>query len=81
MQAENQLSDDGSKRFWTVIATNIGDPNIYKGAFAVIVAVAIYIFANGNEVRMGTYWLLGLGAGFVLQRTRLCFASGFRDIF
>jgi uncharacterized membrane protein YedE/YeeE len=81
MQAENQLSDDGSKRFWTVIATNIGDPNIYKGAFAVIVAVAIYIFANGNEIRMGTYWLLGLGAGFVLQRTRLCFASGFRDIF
>ncbi len=45
------------------------------------VAVGVYFFADANEALMGTFWVLGLAFGFVLQRSRFCFASGFRDIF
>ena len=34
-----------------------------------------------TEAVLGTLWLLALGAGFTLQRSRFCFASAFRDLF
>ncbi|MCK6578476.1 MAG: YeeE/YedE family protein [Anaerolineae bacterium] len=62
-------------------ALNFGGPRAVRGALALAAAVAVYYFAAGNEVRMGTFWVLGLAFGFVLQRSRFCFASAFRDIF
>lgn len=56
-------------------------PNLVWGAVAIAIAIGIYFFANSNEALMGTFWVLGLTFGFVLQRSRFCFASGFRDIF
>lgn len=63
------------------ITTNLGRPKVILGILAIAIAVAIYFYASSNEARMGTFWVLGLAFGFVLQRSRLCFASAFRDIF
>lgn len=46
-------------------------------------ALALWILAsaavsNGN---LAVYWLFGLAFGMILQRSRLCFASAFRDLF
>jgi hypothetical protein len=53
----------------------------WQGLVAVLIAVAVYLFAHSNETRMGLFWVLGLAFGVVLQRSRLCFASAFRDVF
>lgn len=51
-------------------------------AFAVLVAaVAMAVVLSRNEAVLASLWLLGMGAGFTLQRSRFCFASAFRDIF
>ncbi len=53
----------------------------WQGLIAVLIAIGIYIFANSNETRMGLFWVIGLAFGAILQRSRLCFASAFRDVF
>lgn len=53
----------------------------WQGLIVVLIAVGVYAFAASNEARMGLFWVLGLAFGAVLQRTRLCFASAFRDVF
>ncbi|MBZ0286259.1 MAG: YeeE/YedE family protein, partial [Anaerolineae bacterium] len=53
----------------------------WQGIIAVLIAIGVYAFANANETRMGLFWVLGLAFGVVLQRSRLCFASAFRDVF
>ena len=35
----------------------------------------------GIDQEMAVFWAFGLAFGFVLQRSRFCFASAFRDIF
>jgi len=55
--------------------------HIWAGLLALVGAVGIYLFANANDPQMALFWVLGLSFGFVLQRSRFCFASGFRDIF
>jgi uncharacterized membrane protein YedE/YeeE len=45
------------------------------------VVVAILIGAAQLDRNMALFWAFGLGFGFVLQRSRFCFASAFRDIF
>src|SRR5919202_3660672 len=50
-------------------------------AVAVGVALAVLVLAQRVEARLALYWTLGLGAGLVLQRGRLCFAGAFRDLF
>ena len=46
-----------------------------------LVALVILVLAQRVEARLAVYWALGLGAGLVLQRGRLCFAGAFRDLF
>ncbi|HEX6513670.1 MAG TPA: YeeE/YedE family protein [Chloroflexota bacterium] len=43
--------------------------------------LAIALLALFISVEMGVFWLLGMAFGFILQRSRLCFASAFRDLF
>lgn len=62
-------------------STNTIRRNTWVGLLAVIIAVAVYFYATSNEARMGVFWVLGLAFGFVLQRSRFCFASSFRDVF
>jgi uncharacterized membrane protein YedE/YeeE len=50
----------------------------------VLVAVAVLVLAvamGRTEGALAALWVLGMAAGFTLQRSRFCFASAFRDIF
>ncbi len=47
----------------------------------IVFLVTIYFIANNLGQTLQIFWLIGLSVGFVLQRSRLCFASGFRDLF
>lgn len=51
------------------------------GLIAALIAVAILLIANNIDGQMGLFWTFGLAFGAVLQRSRFCFASAFRDIF
>jgi uncharacterized membrane protein YedE/YeeE len=51
------------------------------GILALLVAAAIVLLAAAVSSEMAIFWAFGLGFGFVLQRSRFCFASAFRDIF
>lgn len=56
-------------------------PNVRMGFLAVVAAVLLWMFATSIDTEMGLFWGYGLAFGFVLQRSRFCFASAFRDIF
>src|SRR5713101_7313646 len=59
-----------------------GIPRQSLVAVAVLVlATGLAILMSGTEAVLAPLWLLGMGAGFVLQRSRFCFASAFRDLF
>lgn len=51
------------------------------GAVALLLAAAVAALTSRADQRAGLFWLFGLGFGFVLQRSRFCFASAFRDLF
>ncbi len=55
--------------------------NLLSGAAAAGAALAILVSAASSERLLGVSWLFGLAFGFVLQRSRFCFASAFRDLF
>jgi uncharacterized membrane protein YedE/YeeE len=55
--------------------------NIRFGILATLAAVAILFLAAAVSSEMALFWAFGLTFGFVLQRSRFCFASAFRDIF
>jgi len=44
-------------------------------------ALALAIIMSQREAALASLWLLGMAAGFTLQRSRFCFASAFRDVF
>ncbi len=46
-----------------------------------LVPIAIYLLALGGGVSLATFFAVGSAVGFTLQRARLCFVSGFRDLF
>lgn len=56
-------------------------PNIRMGILALLVAAAVVLLAAAVSSEMAVFWTFGLAFGFVLQRSRFCFASAFRDIF
>ncbi|MBI2867524.1 MAG: YeeE/YedE family protein [Chloroflexi bacterium] len=49
------------------------------GALGLLVAAVIYVL-NRGQADLVVMWLFGLAFGFVLQRSRFCFASSFRDL-
>jgi uncharacterized protein len=48
---------------------------VAAAAFIILVAMA------ASDRLLAVFWLFGLAFGFVLQRSRFCFASAFRDLF
>src|SRR5262245_55036300 len=53
--------------------------NIARGVAAV--ALVILVGMASSDRLLAVFWLFGLAFGFVLQRSRFCFASAFRDLF
>ena len=53
---------------------------LISGAFIFISLIATW-FLSSIDQQFAAIWLLSNVAGFVLQRSRFCFASGFRDLF
>ncbi|MDR7548418.1 MAG: YeeE/YedE family protein [Armatimonadota bacterium] len=51
------------------------------GAAALLVSAVVARLTARTDARAATFWLFGLAFGFVLQRSRFCFASAFRDLF
>ncbi len=43
--------------------------------------LAIYYAALQERVSLAIFWSVGIAVGFTLQRARLCFVSGFRDLY
>jgi uncharacterized membrane protein YedE/YeeE len=54
---------------------------VWMGLIAVAAALTILLAASRFDQDMALFWAFGLAFGFVLQRSRFCFASAFRDIF
>ncbi len=51
------------------------------GLVVMALAGLVLLLAARIEREMAVFWLFGLAFGFVLQKSRFCFASAFRDIF
>jgi uncharacterized protein len=51
------------------------------GVAAAAVAFTILVATASSDRLLAVFWLFGLAFGFVLQRSRFCFASAFRDLF
>ena len=59
-----------------------GVPLQSAAALGVLVAaIVLAIVMSRTEAALAPLWLLGIAAGFTLQRSRFCFASAFRDLF
>lgn len=54
---------------------------LMMGAMAAAGAFVILVGAASSERLVAVFWLFGLAFGFVLQRSRFCFVSAFRDLF
>jgi hypothetical protein len=52
-----------------------------RAAIAWAAAALVFVWAHSVDTQYSMYWVFGLGFGFVLQRSRFCFASAFRDLF
>ena len=46
-----------------------------------LAAGVVYLAAHSVDTQFSMFWVFGLAFGFVLQRSRFCFASAFRDVF
>lgn len=51
------------------------------GLLALVGAALVVMVAGGTTFTLPVFWAFGLGYGFVLQRSRFCFAASFRDLF
>jgi uncharacterized protein len=55
--------------------------SIACGVAAAAAAFGILVGSASIDRLLAVFWLFGLAFGFVLQRSRFCFASAFRDLF
>ena len=77
-----------SRSFLQTVANELGysqgvtlGSRVRAGLAASAAALVILFIAGQFGNQMGLFWTFGLAFGFVLQRSRFCFASAFRDIF
>ena len=64
------------------ISTNKSwDLQIVLGIFSLFISILIGYLLTQSKGVVGIIWVLSIFAGFTLQKSRLCFASAFRDIF
>ncbi len=55
--------------------------HILWGLLALVVAVIVLLIYSNVNSTLAVFWVFGLGYGFVVQRSRFCFTSAFRDLF
>lgn len=55
--------------------------NVALGLLAATGAFVILMTTASSDRLLAVFWLFGLAFGFVLQRSRFCFTSAFRDLF
>ena len=56
--------------------------NLLFGLLAFVVALLVALLYYTNiKASLAIFWLFGLGYGIVIQRSKFCFASAFRDLF
>lgn len=53
----------------------------WGGIAGLAAAILVAAFLNQTALRLAVFWLFGLGFGFILQRSRFCFAAAFGDLF
>ena len=63
------------------IASRARASNLALGFTAAAAAFVILVGMALSDRLLAVFWLFGLAFGFVLQRSRFCFASAFRDLF
>ncbi len=51
------------------------------GAVVVLASALLALVMSPSDARLPYLWVFGMAAGFTLQRSRFCFASGFRDLY
>lgn len=78
-ESTSQATLAGALKPWPLVQALT--PNVRMGLLATGVAVVILLIAAAIDQEMGRFWVFGLAFGFVLQRSRFCFAAAFRDIF
>ena len=88
MRAESESRTPETKSVLVAFACSLGytekvtfEKSVRLGLLALAVAVAILLLATGLGGEMALFWAFGMAFGFVLQRSRFCFASAFRDVF
>lgn len=65
----------------TFVAPRQIDRQTASGVGAVIAIVVVYVVALQGERALPVFWVVGVAFGFIVQRSRFCFVSGFRDLF
>ncbi len=74
-QVSNRVLTTGARdRWWANWRT-------WGGIAGLAVAVLVATTLNAATLKMAVFWGFGLSFGFILQRSRFCFASAFRDLF
>lgn len=56
----------------------------WQPSLALLVLAAagvVALWAGRADAQLAVFWLIGMAFGFVLQRSRFCFTSAFRDLF
>lgn len=81
MQARGSLSRGSFAESLGYTTGKVDRRRFWQGLVAILIAIVVYLYANSNGVQMGVFWVIGLAFGAILQRSRLCFASAFRDLF
>ena len=71
--AQRSVRSSTASRAWSF--------NIARGVTAAAAAFVILVGTASVDRLLAVFWLFGLAFGFVLQRSRFCFASAFRDLF
>jgi uncharacterized membrane protein YedE/YeeE len=56
-------------------------PQLIAGAVVLVASLLVSRVMGATAPVLAPLWLLGMLAGFTLQRSRFCFASAFRDLF
>ena len=55
--------------------------NLYTGSILSFLSILFSVLFSASDATLASVWMLSNVTGFTLQRSRFCFASGFRDLF
>lgn len=53
----------------------------WSGIIGLVAAIFVTVALYNVALWLIVFWIFGLGFGFVMQRSRFCFAAAFRDLF